>query len=186
VSGRHQPTAVLSVAALFMDLKKEDRFIDFCKVRSGFEEFLLDHKMYINQLTGKFGSMAKGFRPLRDYYRFVLDGLWKGMTHAKIETALSTSEKYRRLVKEAPILTQKPKKFTRGVKQYVVITEALANASVCELCRARIDLKAMHVDHIKDRAKGGLGTGDNARMLHPYCDSTYKAYVEKERENQKV
>jgi 5-methylcytosine-specific restriction endonuclease McrA len=67
---------------------------------------------------------------------------------------------------------------SKGVKQYVVITEALAQASVCQLCEARIDLKAMHIDHIKDRSKGGVGSGENARPLHPYCDSTYKRYLE--------
>jgi 5-methylcytosine-specific restriction endonuclease McrA len=181
VSGRHQPTAVLAIAALFVDLRREDKFIDFTKVRGTFEEFLLDHKVYINQLTVKHGSMAKGFRPLRDYYRFVLDCLWSGKSHEEIEFALSSNEKYRRLVKEKPILSKKPKKMSKGVKQYVVIAEALAQASICELCEARIDLKAMHVDHIKDRSKGGAGSGENARPLHPYCDSTYKRYLENEK-----
>jgi 5-methylcytosine-specific restriction endonuclease McrA len=178
VSGRHQPTAMLAVAALFVDLRRENKFIDFSKVRGTFEEFLLDHKVYINQLTVKHGSMAKGFRPLRDYYRFVLDCLWSGKSHEDIEFALSSNEKYRRLVKEKPILSKKPKKMSKGVKQYVVIAEALAQASICQLCEARIDLKAMHVDHIKDRSKGGAGSGENARPLHPYCDSTYKRYLE--------
>jgi hypothetical protein len=178
VSGRHQPTAVLAVAALCADLKKEDKFIEFTKVRATFEEFLLDHKVYINQLTVKHGSMAKGFRPLKDYYRFVLDFLWSGNSHESIELALSENEKYSRLMKEKPILSKKPKKMSKGVKQYVVIAEALAQASICQLCGARIDLKAMHIDHIKDRSKGGVGSGENARPLHPYCDSTYKRYLE--------
>lgn len=177
-SGRHQPTSVLALAALFIDLKKENKFIDFCRVRESFENFLLDHKMYINQLTSKQGSMAKGFRHMRDYYRYVLDMLWGGKTHDEIEVSLPKTENFRRLVKEVPILSTTPKKFSRGVKQYIVIKEALANASICELCRARIDLKAMNVDHIKDRSKGGVGSGENARPLHPYCNSTYKRWLE--------
>jgi len=177
-SGRHQPTAVLALAALFTDLEKENKFIDFCRVRESFEKFLLDHKMYINQLTSKQGSMAKGFRHMRDYYRLVLDSLWMQKSHDEIESALSETEKFRRLVKETPVLSTKPKTFSRGVKQYIVISEALANASICDLCHARIDLKAMNVDHIKDRSKGGVGSGENARPLHPYCNSTYKKWLE--------
>jgi len=182
-SGRHQPTAVLAVSALFMDLKKESKFIDFCRVRGRFEDFLLEHKGYINQLTSKFGSMSKGFRPVKDYYRFVLDRLWIGAASSEIEDSLSKSDKFRRLVKEPPLLSAQAKKFSRGVKQYVVISESLKNASICELCSARIDLKAMHIDHIKDRSKGGTGSGSNARPLHPYCDSTYKAWLENHPEN---
>jgi hypothetical protein len=178
VSGRHQPTAVLAVAALLSDLQSENKFIEFCKVRHDFEQFLLDHKIYINQLTSKQGSMAKGFRHMRDYYRLVLDSLWVGKSPEEIETTLSKTDKFRRLVKESPILSAKPKKFSKGVKQYIVISEALANASICDLCHARIDLKAMNVDHIKDRSKGGVGSGDNARPLHPYCNSTYKRWLE--------
>ena len=178
VSGRHQPTAVLALAALLIELEKENKFNEFSKVRGMFEEFLLDHKMFVNQFTVMHGSMAKGFRPLKEYYRFVLDRLWDGQSHADIETDLSKHDKYRRLVKDKPVLTQKPKKFSKAVKQFTVISEALTQASICQLCNARIDLKAMHVDHIVDRSKGGLGSGENARLLHPYCDSTYKNYLE--------
>lgn len=177
-SGRHQPTAVLAVAALFMDLKKEGKFVDFCKVRDKFENFLLQHKMYINQLTTYQGGMAKGFRLVRDYYRFVLDSFWTNKSSDEINKALSETDKFRRLVKEKPILSKQPKKFSKGVKQYVVLNEALANASICELCYARIDLKAMNIDHIKDRGEGGTGSGDNARPLHPCCNSTYKRWLD--------
>jgi len=178
VSGRHQPTSVLAVAALIMDLEKENKFIEFTKVRAGFENFLLEHKMYVNQLTSQYGSMTKGFRPVRDYYRFVLECLWQGKSNSEIEVALNENEKYRRLVKEKPILTSQAKKFSKAVKQYLVITDSLEHASTCELCKARFDPKSTHSDHIKDRSKGGLGSGDNGRLLHPYCDSTYKRYLE--------
>jgi hypothetical protein len=179
-SGRHQPTAVLAIAAMLMDLEAEDRFIDFTKARGKFESFLIEHKMFVNQLTVKHGSMAKGFLPLKEYYRYVLDRLMSGNTEIGVENELRSHDKYQSLVKEKPVLTQQAKKFSRAVKQMSVITEVLAQASVCQLCNARIDLKAMHIDHIKEREKGGLGTADNARPLHPYCDSTYKRYLEQD------
>jgi HNH endonuclease len=32
----------------------------------------------------------------------------------------------------------------------------------------------MHLDHVVDKSRGGLGTLDNSQWLHPYCDSTAK------------
>jgi hypothetical protein len=178
VNGRHQPTAVLAIASLLMDLEKEKLFNEFTRVRKSFEDFLVEHKMYVNQMTVKHGSMTKGYRQLKDYYKFVLDGFIANKTDAEIEMLLHDHEKYQSLVKEKPILTKKPKNFSSAVKQLTVITEVLDAAPVCDLCLARKDLKATHVDHIKNRSRGGLGTADNARLLHPYCDSTYKAFVE--------
>jgi 5-methylcytosine-specific restriction endonuclease McrA len=175
-NARHQPTAVLAIAALLTELEKESLFNEFTRVRKEFEEFLISHKMFINQLTVQHGSMSKGFRPLKDYYRFVLNKHIDGADEAAIETALQNHDKYQRLVKEKPVLTSKPKKFSSDAKQFTVLTEILSSAPICEECGARIDLKATQVDHRKDRNKGGLGAGDNARLVHPYCNSTYKPY----------
>jgi hypothetical protein len=175
-NGRHQPTAVLAIAAMFIDLEAEDKFIEFTKIREKFETFLVDHKMFVNQLVVKHGSMAKGFYPLKEYYRYVVDKFMSGSSAVGIENDLKTHDKYQSLVKEKPVLTKKAKKFSGAVKQLTVISEVLSQASLCDLCHARIDLKAMHIDHIKNRAAGGLGTADNARPLHPFCDSAYKPY----------
>jgi hypothetical protein len=102
----------------------------------------------------------------------------------KIEEGLRNHDRFQTLVKERPILTKQSKKFSGAVKDTLVISDVLAKASLCELCNARIDLKSIHVDHIKDRSKGGLGTTDNGRLLHPYCDSTYKYYLEEKAKGQ--
>ena len=122
-NGRHQPTAVLAIAALLMDLEAEEKFIGFTKVRDKFESFLIDHKMFVNQLTVKHGSMAKGFRPLKEYYRYVLDSFMSGHTDIGVENELRTHDKYQSLIKEKPVLTQQAKKFSRAVKQLTVIAE---------------------------------------------------------------
>jgi hypothetical protein len=175
---RHQPTAVLAIGSLIVELEKENKFIAFTKVRRDFEEYLISHKMFINQLTGRYGSMAKGFRQMKDYFRFVLDMFIGGKSETEIEETLRSHDRFQFLVKERPIRTQKSKDFSRAVKDVIVLSEVLNTASVCELCHARIDLKAMHVDHSTDRSKGGLGTAENARLLHPFCDSTYKPHLQ--------
>jgi hypothetical protein len=175
--GRHQPTTVLAMASLLMELSADDGFLKFTMVRSKVEQFLLDHKMFVNQLTVKHGSMAKGYRQLKDYYRFILDHFIDGKTSEEVEAELSGHDKYQILVKEKPILTKKAKSFSQNLKQLVYMNEALDKSFECAVCGARIDTKSMHLDHEEDKKNGGLGTADNARWLHPYCDSTYKTYI---------
>jgi len=179
LNGRHQPTAVLAVGALLMAIEEKKQFCDFARVRKDFEEFLINHKMFINQLTGRHGSMAKGFRPMKEYFYLVLSNFVEGKSEAEIEGVLGAHEKYHWLVKEKPVRTTQVKDFSRSVKNVAVLRTVLDTASICELCRARIDLKAMHVDHTLDKSKGGLGTAENARLLHPFCDSTYKPYLQR-------
>jgi len=178
MNGRHQPTAVLAIASLLMELEAKDEFIKFTIVRQRFENFLIAHKVFVNQLTVRHGSMAKGYRPLKDYYRFVLDQFIVGQSEEQIEQALIEHDKYHKLVKERPILTKKAKQFSQGAKQITIIAGVLETAKLCEVCRARIDFKAIHVDHTLDKSKGGLATTDNSRLIHPYCDSAYKRYLE--------
>jgi Protein of unknown function DUF262 len=179
LNGRHQSTAVLAIGALLMALEDKKQFCEFARVRKDFEEFLINHKMYINQLTGRHGSMAKGFRPMKEYFHLVLNEFIDGKTEPEIEKVLGSHEKYHWLVKDKPVRTSQAKDFSRGVKNVAVLKVVLDSASVCELCHARIDLKAMHIDHTMDRSKGGLGTAENARLLHPFCDSTYKPYLQR-------
>jgi hypothetical protein len=87
---RHQPTAVLAVAQFIYDLETTSAFLEFTDHRADFENFLVDHKMYINQLTIKHGSMVKGYQPIRDYYQFVFDAIRKGKRAAGIEGDLAT------------------------------------------------------------------------------------------------
>jgi len=179
LNGRHQATAVLAFAFMFHELEQENMLIDFCKARKNFEDFLVNHKVFVNQLTTRHGSMAKGFRPMKEYFRFVLDQFFEGKNEQQIEEILRGHGKYQSLVKEQPVRTTKPKKLSGAAKDVLVFSETLGGASICEICGARIDLKSMHADHIEDRSKGGLGTVENSRPAHPYCDSTYKYEQEK-------
>ena len=88
---RHQPTTVLAVAQLMADLEKEDGFLAFTQHRAAFENFLVNHKMFINQLTVRHGSMVKGFIPIRDYYRYVLDRLRAGLNETSDRTRFARS-----------------------------------------------------------------------------------------------
>ena len=177
LSQRHQPTAVLAVAALAMELEAENGFISFTSVRHQFENFLVDNKSFINQLTVKHGSMAKGYKQQKDYLRFVLRAMLEGKTAEGVIQEMQTHQSYRSLVKDQTPKTEQAKAFSRGVKKATFITNAIERASLCDLCNARLDSKSMQLGHVLDRSEGGLGSGDNASWEHPFCNSTYKPYL---------
>jgi hypothetical protein len=177
-NGRHQPTSVLALALLLSELDDQTLFIKFTSVRKQYEDFLMNHKMFVNQLTVKHGSMVKGFRPLKDYYLFVLERFFAGKNEIQIEGELKGHDKYQTLVKERPVLSKKAKKLSQGTKDVHFLENALKDVSECQLCSARIDYKSIHFDHIQERSKGGLGTSANTQMVHPFCDSAYKPYLQ--------
>lgn len=176
---RHQPTTVLAMASLLFQFEKAGQFNKFTEMRGRFEDFLVNHKMYVNQLTSRHGSMAKGYIPIRDYYAFLLEKITNGETEEKIEESLRNNERFQFLVKERPITSKKAKDFSGDAKQAKFMKDALQSAFVCKECRARIDKKSMHLDHEEDEKDGGLADIDNGRWLHPFCDSTYKDYRKK-------
>lgn len=173
-SGRHQPTAVLAMASLLKSLDESDRFVEFTRVRDKFEDFLLEHKGFVNQLTTQYGSMAKGFRQMREYFSYVLEAFIEGKNSESLLQDLGLHDRYHRLVKEKSHGTTKAKPFSQDLKQWKFLQEALEKSFKCHICGARIDTKAMHLDHVVERSAGGLGTSDNAAWAHPYCNSTYK------------
>lgn len=174
-NGRHQPTSVLAMVQFLRDILEKNEITKFCDNRKAFEDFLIERKMYINQLTVKYGSMAKGYRQVRDYYRCVLDALADGKTADEVDLILKDHDRFQILVKEKPMLTGKAKEFSTETKQHKVIADTLANALVCGVCKGIIDNKSMHLDHIEEKSEGGLATAENGQWAHPYCDSTFKA-----------
>jgi hypothetical protein len=171
---RHQPTTVLAVAEFLQGLEKANGFVSFTDHRADFETFLVNHKMYINQLTVRHGSMVKGYLPISEYYRFVFDRVAAGRTEQEIEEDLAASEKYQTLVKERPNPSKQAKRFSQEAKNVKLLNDVLASAFVCKICGARIDKKAMQLDHVIDRASGGTADIENGEWSHPYCNSTYK------------
>lgn len=171
-NGRHQGTAVLATAQLVVDLERDDKLLEFALARAAFEDFLKDHKMFINQLTTQYGSMAKGYKRLYEYLSFVLRQFMSGPTNAeKVVVSVQAQNSFRKLIKDQPTKTDKSKPFSQDLKQWAFLKAALDTAILCPLCGARIDVKAMQLDHATDLKRGGLGDGDNAQWTHPYCNS---------------
>jgi hypothetical protein len=179
-SNRHQPTAVLAVAALICELETTEEFLLFTESRRVFEDFLVAHKSFINQLTTKNGSMAKGYKQMKDYLLFVLRLLQGGKSESEGLDSLPNHSVLRYLAVEDPINSTQAKAFSTKARRFSFITEAITNAAVCDLCGSRLDSKSIQLGHVIDKSKGGVADLDNGKWEHPFCNSTYKPWLEKE------
>lgn len=175
-SARHQPTAVLAVAAFFRELEKRSGFDGFFRARARFEEFLLNHKYYVNQITVKQGSMVKGYKRLQQYYEFVLIEILasdpsKYLDDSIIEGKLTASALFQSLSIERPLEGSTPKDFSKGAAQFAFLRDSLETAKRCPVCHARKDNKAITAGHQIDQKHGGTNAASNLDFEHPYCNS---------------
>jgi hypothetical protein len=173
-SGRHQPTALLAFAGLVDDLAREGRLNQFCEFRKPFEDFLIGHKEYVNQLTSKFGSIAKGYKRQKGYFSFVLDALISGKTVEEVDAMLAQHSVYFFLKKEVREGSEKAKDFSSAFRRYKFLSSELETARVCTICSGKLDPKAMSLDHQKEQHLGGAASDSNAGWSHLYCNTTYK------------
>ena len=66
------------------------------------------------------------------------------------------------------------REFTSELKSAVFLREAIDSAVRCSICRARVHIRSITIDHITRRSEGGFGGEDNAQLAHPYCNTGYK------------
>jgi hypothetical protein len=97
ITGRYQPAAFLATIALIQDIDKRNAFNWFTKHRARFEEFLLRHRYFTNQIVGKFGGRLKSYEYLLNYYKAVLDAIAKGQTSEQVAASLQANDELRYL-----------------------------------------------------------------------------------------
>lgn len=176
-TGRYQPTAFLAMASLLMDLEEQSNgYKKFTEKRKAFEDFLIAHKNFVNQITTKFGSAAKGFTQVKNLYTFILESIDKGHDDEKMIVGLKAHAVFDFLkpftAEEGASTTGKG--FSTPVKSATFLSEALKNPLRCKLCHGLIHFNSIQVDHIKKLDDGGLDVLDNAQLAHPFCNSTMK------------
>jgi len=170
-NSRYQPTAFLAVVDLLTRLEKRDAFKRFAEYRAAFETFLLDHKTFVNQVTVKWGSKAKGYQHLADLFDLILSAIEAGKSGDEIFGIIKGDPTFAFLQLTEPKPTHTNAKFSTDVKSATALKQLIDTAPLCNLCHARMHVNAMSVDHKKGIASGGIGDSDNAQMTHPYCNS---------------
>ncbi len=179
-TGRFQPTSFFGVVALVKELEKANRFSEFTKVRRPFEDFLLGHKYFLNQITQKYGSGLKGYARVLYLYEFVLKSLQAGQSAVEIQEAIPGDSElsFLRLVPDEEEEVFR-KNFSTEVKSGTFLSEATTTLLPCKICGGYMHTNSISIDHTKDKKEGGKGDPANAQLAHPYCNSTYKDLLKK-------
>ncbi|MFC9856909.1 MULTISPECIES: HNH endonuclease family protein [unclassified Streptomyces] len=174
-TGRFQPAAFLAATALIQELSEKNRLLKFTDVRKDFEEFLIGYKYFLNQIVRAYGSLQRSVPPILTMYRIVFEAMLEGLEGDAIIARLQENGALRAPVK---VLTEDDRinrrNFSAETKNSVFLKAALAEATRCEICRARLHFKSVTVDHKIRKEDGGTGSASNAALTHPYCNSGYK------------
>lgn len=178
LTGRYQPTAFLAGAAFIRDLDERRKFSDFTSVRSQFEDFFVKYKSFNNQIVLKFGSMAKGYGHIRDLYLFVMAYLLEKKSDEEVISLLKNDSRFNYLLSAIPERNNagtESANFSKDTKSAAFLREALGNPPVkCSICGGFMHKNSIHIDHDKRKRDGGSNALANAKLAHPYCDSTEK------------
>ena len=173
-TGRYQPTAFMAVVAMLIKLEEDKAFVSFISVRRQFEDFLLKHRKFVNQVTLKYGSGAKSYVRLRDFFLWIVEQLKKGRTEVEILSDMNMHSDFSFLQPtEQDELTNRAE-FGTDAKSSVFLRDALKDPLRCAICDGLIHRNSISIDHIVRRQDGGKGTLENGQLAHPMCNTTIK------------
>jgi hypothetical protein len=173
--GRHKVASFFATVAFIMELEKTESYIEFIKVRSSFEEFLLKYDYIIQQIVRKYRSAISSYLHIKDFYFTVIKELKRGnKTIEQTVEVLSKTEKYSylTLLVESEIITSSD--FSGDRKSAVYIKDAISSAPRCKICGGYIHRNSISIDHKIRKQDGGRGSIDNGQITHPFCNTTVK------------
>ena len=176
-TGNYQPAAFLASVRFLQELEKAEELNVFTKRRDQFEEILVKHKYLINQIVRKFGAGQRSLNGVLRLLRHIFEGVKQGKQEAEIVPTLVEEETMAFLKPIVDFDKGINADFTRERKSAIFLTQALKAAVRCSICNARLHRKSMNFDHVTDKKLGGLGSEENARLAHPYCNSTFKDWL---------
>ena len=181
-TGKVHSAAVIASMKFAEELVAQDKVFRFTEVRAEFEEFLVRHKNFINQLGHSKGSGLRPLESLLTMHRIVLDCMLDGIqSDDEIVAKLLDNPRLQSLKLDTPLsLDERParKRFSKAVEAAAVVRTLLETRERCTECGARMPPSARSKDHIKPVRDGGMGTLDNLKFTHTYCNTGYRTSKE--------
>jgi 5-methylcytosine-specific restriction endonuclease McrA len=168
-TGAYQPTAFLAAIGFVQELEVRGELPLFIQNRHDFEELLLKYKPFINQIVKHYGSGNRSLVALTRLLRYIFKGAVSGTEESQLVPQLTEDE---RLAFLTPIVDWDKgvkKDFPSERKSAVYLRQAINTALRCGLCRARVHIRSITIDHDVRKREGGLATIDNGQVVHPYC-----------------
>lgn len=176
-TGKFHPGAFLAALRLAKELEGQKKIKQFTKVRKDFEEFLVRHKVFINQIGHSKGSRTRSVESVLQMHRIILNCLQSGLSDdKKIIRKLKRDSRLEELkdVTNIPKDDTKKKRFSKSVQEAGVIRSVLDNRERCKICGSRLPPSCRSKDHKQRKADQGSGSLENLQFTHPYCNTGYK------------
>lgn len=174
--GEFQPTAFVVTVEFIADLAARKQLERFTEVRSAFEAFLLDNKQFVTAIAKKTGAKGKSHGRLLRYMEFVYGAFAEGKEASAVLDSLKSDKEFAFLTASLdPGFHEEgdnPKRrFSRSTKTAAFLEAAFPGAVRCGICNTMVHANSMQFDHKIEARRHGPTTSDNARPVHPYCNS---------------
>jgi hypothetical protein len=180
-NGKHLPTSFMAVMELMHQFEKNNSFVMFTLVRSRFEDFLLNQRELLNQISRENRGQVKAVHAIKSFLALIVSTLNAGVgleSDKDLLKALMKSFPYLKPLELHPEpITPTGKKFSPAIKNRVFITQKLSEATKCWICNARIPDYGFSYDHKEDLKHQGNSSYDNAGVSHHFCNSAKDAIL---------
>jgi hypothetical protein len=175
-TGLFHSAALIATLKLANEMVEQKKKYEFTTVRAKFEEFLVAHKSFINDLAHSKGSRTRAVDSLLTMYRVILKCLWQGIEDfGEIVKQLKTDKRFEDLKYPAQTTVGGTgRKFSKTVQNAAILRDTLNHRSNCNECGARLPPYARSKDHIIPREEHGPSTLENLQFTHSYCNTGYK------------
>jgi hypothetical protein len=172
-NGRFSSTAFLATAAFVKELERRNAFAKFTTIRSQFEEFLIEHKDFINQVQHDVRFGEPRLQAALLMYRMLFDRLVGGKSSETIIKEMQSHSELKFLKVSVEQPNNYGKDFSKETRNAAYIRAALEKSLLCVICKARLHT-SISFDHKERKQDGGRGSPDNAQLTHFYCNTGYK------------
>jgi hypothetical protein len=148
-----------------MVLERDKRLVDFALFRYPFEEFLVRHRHFINELSHSKGSRLRPVESFTAMYEIVLAQVKQESDAAQIIEALHKDTRLKDLSEVQEDDQKYRQKFSRDAKSAAYLRDAIDTPVRCAICKARLHSRSMSADHDTKMEHGGQGDPGNLRSL---------------------
>lgn len=174
--GRYRRASLLAIVDFIIELDKRKKINDFIKVRGSFEDFLLEHDYFVQEIFNHKRGIHKSYPSISLFFQEIVTNLkaGKSLNDTIYEITSTNNFKYLNVTKKNNNTNTFGKDFNTNQKSQIFINEALLKTPRCQICNGLIHRNSISIDHIKRKQDGGLATLDNGQLTHPYCNTGYK------------
>jgi hypothetical protein len=173
--GLHKPASYYAILSLVKYLEENNRFHDFIKVRSMFEDIMINYEYLVQIIVRKYRQSNRGHKFILKYYLKIIELLLEEDDIEKTMNKLVEQSDFKYLSKEIMTMDEvATERFTDGRKSSIYIVEALKSAPRCAICDGYLHRNSITIDHKIRVRDGGKGNLENAQLSHPYCNTTHK------------